>query len=229
MDQKKRVSRYYVQFACCADAPLHEHRGFVEETSDLIDHVCEIEELLGHFPEQGITARNKGRVSRYKSKFYHQKRLILKDTWPDALPYTSLRKPRFAKPPSTNFVGQVVQARFLLELMDCSTRLEFWTGLVERFRKAAKFSHATYVIRWTDGTTSFYRPDDAHTILFGLVAAVYGQAPLVSPEPLDDRAELRLMVVREGVAPTPLKTPVLPRLSFDDEEYSLSREAFERF
>eukprot|EP00963_Diacronema_lutheri_P008604 scaffold763_cov403-Pavlova_lutheri.AAC.1 len=113
--------------------------------------------------------------------------------------------------------------------MDGSTRLECWTGLVERFRKAAKSSPAAYVIRWTDGTTSFYRLDDAHTILFDPMAAVYGQASLVSPEPLDDRAELGLMVVREGVAPSPLETPVLPRLSFDDEEYSLHREAFERF
>ena len=53
--------RYYVQFAGSADAPLHEHRGLVEETPDLIDHVCEVEEQLGHLPEQGITARNKGR------------------------------------------------------------------------------------------------------------------------------------------------------------------------
>eukprot|EP00963_Diacronema_lutheri_P005728 scaffold451_cov341-Pavlova_lutheri.AAC.6 len=32
-----------------------------------------------------------------------------------------------------------------------------------------------------------------------------------------------------GVAPRPLKTPVLPRLSFDDEECALNGEAFERF
>eukprot|EP00963_Diacronema_lutheri_P012642 scaffold1844_cov403-Pavlova_lutheri.AAC.5 len=31
----------------------------------------------------------------------------------------------------------------------------------------------------------------------------------------------------ESVAPSPLETPVLPRLSFDDEEYALNREAFE--
>jgi len=109
-----------------------------------------------------------------------------------------------------------MQARFLLELMDGSARLEFWTGLVERFRKAAISSPAAYVIRWMDGTTSFYRPGDAHTILFDPVAAVYGQASLDSPLPLDDRAELRLMVVREGVAPRPLEAPVLPKLSFDD-------------
>eukprot|EP00963_Diacronema_lutheri_P004118 scaffold312_cov409-Pavlova_lutheri.AAC.19 len=34
---------------------------------------------------------------------------------------------------------------------------------------------------------------------------------------------------RRHVAPSPLATPVLPRLSFDDEEYALNREAFERF
>ena len=32
-----------------------------------------------------------------------------------------------------------------------------------------------------------------------------------------------------GVAPSPLETLVLPRLSVDNEEYSLNREAFERF
>jgi len=31
------------------------------------------------------------------------------------------------------------------------------------------------------------------------------------------------------VAPSPLETPVLPRLSFNDEEFALNREAFERF
>ena len=32
-----------------------------------------------------------------------------------------------------------------------------------------------------------------------------------------------------AVAPSPLETAILPSLSFDDEEYSLNREAFERF
>eukprot|EP00963_Diacronema_lutheri_P010972 scaffold1283_cov364-Pavlova_lutheri.AAC.6 len=32
-----------------------------------------------------------------------------------------------------------------------------------------------------------------------------------------------------SVAPNPLEAPVLPRLSFDDEEYALNRKAFERF